>query len=454
MTEYTQEEAVFRMNEMGKAGRPFLFIIDYKRERIYVESPEEIAPSELLYDLNGFTNINHECNLRDSSHLISGEPVEWQPSYVSFEEYVHSFETVSRHIHAGNSYLVNLTCATPVYTNLSLKDIFYHSKAMYKLWMRDRFVVFSPEIFVRMRDGLIYSYPMKGTIDATLPDARRRILDDPKEAAEHATIVDLIRNDLSILASEVCVPRYRYIDELRTHNGSLLQVSSEIRGRLPEGWNGHVGEILFSLLPAGSITGAPKKKTLEIIAEAETYERGFYTGVMGYFDGQDLDSAVMIRFMEQVSPHSFVFKSGGGITSKSDVRSEYNEMKRYIDELRTHNGSLLQVSSEIRGRLPEGWNGHVGEILFSLLPAGSITGAPKKKTLEIIAEAETYERGFYTGVMGYFDGQDLDSAVMIRFMEQVSPHSFVFKSGGGITSKSDVRSEYNEMKQKVYVPIY
>ena len=330
MTEYTQEEAVFRMNEMGKAGRPFLFIIDYKRERIYVESPKEIAPSELLYDLNGFTNTNHECNLRDSSHLITGEPVEWQPSYVSFEEYAHSFETVSRHIHAGNSYLVNLTCATPVYTNLSLKDIFYHSKAMYKLWMRDRFVVFSPEIFVRTRDGLIYSYPMKGTIDATLPDARRRILDDPKEAAEHATIVDLIRNDLSIVASEVCVPRYRYIDELRTHNGSLLQVSSEIRGRLPEGWNGHVGEILFSLLPAGSITGAPKKKTLEIIAEAETYERGFYPGGRGYFDGQDLDSAVMIRFMEQVSPRSFIFKSGGGITSKSDVRSEYNEMKQKV----------------------------------------------------------------------------------------------------------------------------
>ena len=136
--------------------------------------------------------------------------------------------------------------------------------------MRDRFVVFSPEIFVRTRDGLIYSYPMKGTIDATLPDARRRILDDPKEAAEHATIVDLIRNDLSIVASEDCVTRYRYIDELRTHNGSLLQVSSEIRGRLPEGWYGHGGEILFSLLPAGSITGAPKKKNLEIIAEAET----------------------------------------------------------------------------------------------------------------------------------------------------------------------------------------
>ena len=64
MTEYTQEEAVFRMNEMGKAGRPFLFIIDYKRERIYVERPEEIAPSELLYDLNGLYPEN----------LLNGNP--------------------------------------------------------------------------------------------------------------------------------------------------------------------------------------------------------------------------------------------------------------------------------------------------------------------------------------------------------------------------------------------
>mgnify|MGYP000266168323 CR=1 FL=1 len=325
MTEYTQEEAVFRMNEMGKAGRPFLFIIDYKRERIYVESPEEIAPSELLYDLNGFTNTNHECNLRDSSHLISGEPVEWQPSYVSFEEYVHSFETVSRHIHAGNSYLVNLTCATPVYTNLSLKDIFYHSKAMYKLWMRDRFVVFSPEIFVRMRDGLIYSYPMKGTIDATLPDARRRILDDPKEAAEHATIVDLIRNDLNRVAERVDVRRFRYIDRLRVSRGEILQVSSEVTGRLTGDYYSRLGEVVFGMLPAGSISGAPKPSTLRIIARAEGERRGFYTGVFGYFDGKRLDSAVMIRYIE-VRDGRYYFRSGGGITINSECRAEYEEV--------------------------------------------------------------------------------------------------------------------------------
>ena len=87
--------------------------------------------------------------------------------------------------------------------------------------MKDRFVVFSPEIFVKIRDEHIYSFPMKGTIDATLPDARRRILDDPKEMAEHATIVDLIRNDLSMVATEVMVARYRYIDELPTHKGAV-----------------------------------------------------------------------------------------------------------------------------------------------------------------------------------------------------------------------------------------
>ena len=73
--------------------------------------------------------------------------------------------------------------------------------------------------------------------------------------------------------------------------------------------------------------------------------------------------------------------------------------------------------------------------------------------MQIIQEAETYDRGFYTGITGYSDGINLDSAVMIRFVEQEGEKMY-FKSGGGITCQSDAESEYNEMKQKVYVPIY
>lgn len=311
------------MNRLGLSGRPFIFIVDYKQEQVWVAEPDSVDPDELLYDLNGVTNVvAHQEKFTD-------EPVEWEVSPVSFDNYSRAFQTVSRHIHAGNSYLVNLTCATPVRTNLTLKEIFYSSRAPYKLWLKDRFVVFSPEIFVRIEDGFIYSYPMKGTIDASVPHAREQILADKKEEAEHATIVDLIRNDLSQVASDVTVSRYRYIDELQTNRGSLLQVSSEIRGQLTDNWKGALGTLLFRLLPAGSISGAPKKKTMEIIEEAETYQRGFYTGVTGYFDGNRLDSAVMIRFLER-QENQLLFKSGGGITSQSDLPSEYNEMKQKV----------------------------------------------------------------------------------------------------------------------------
>ncbi len=166
---------------------------------------------------------------------------------------------------------------------------------------------------------------MKGTMDAAIPGAHRLLASDPKEDAEHNTIVDLIRNDLSTVASQVRVKRFKYIEKLKTHQGELLQMSSEISGKLAADFKGNLGDILFALLPAGSICGAPKKKTLEIIKEVEAYERGFYTGVFGYFDGQNLDSAVAIRYIEK-QEDGLVFKSGGGITFKSDWEKEYNEL--------------------------------------------------------------------------------------------------------------------------------
>jgi para-aminobenzoate synthetase component I len=187
-------------------------------------------------------------------------------------------------------------------------------------------VVFSPEIFVRIKKGRISSYPMKGTIDASIENAEETIRSDEKETAEHNTIVDLIRNDLGIVGHDVKVERFRYIDRIATNRRDLLQVSSEITAQLPDNYLEHIGSILFAMLPAGSVTGAPKKKTVEIIHDAETYDRGFYTGVFGYFDGCDLDSAVMIRFIEQQQDGSLVYKSGGGITARSDAAKEYQEL--------------------------------------------------------------------------------------------------------------------------------
>lgn len=321
MKAYSKQEALLYMNYLGGKRRPFLFIINYLQDIIYIEEIGTIHPEECMFDFNGFTNIR--------SHLIEYKSVKWNIYPISFDEYSHSFRIVESNIYGGNSYLVNLTCATPVKTNLSLKEIFYRSIAKYKLWFNDEFVVFSPEIFIRISEGYIRSYPMKGTLDASLPDAYKRLMENKKEMAEHATIVDLIRNDLSIVAEDVSVTRFCYIDELRTNNGKLLQMSSEVTGRLSDDWQSHIGDILFPLLPAGSITGAPKKKTMQIIKDAEMYERGFYTGICGYFNGEVLDSAVMIRFLERRGEDYF-FKSGGGITSQSNLLSEYEEMKQKV----------------------------------------------------------------------------------------------------------------------------
>ena len=324
---YTKEQAIRQMNYLGQSCRPFIFIINYQQDASYIEAVSSVDPAEILYNLNGFTN--QPMFAENNIAFLSRKRLRWQSFPESLATYQHSFDIVQRNIFAGNSFLTNLTCRTPVETNLTLKDIYCYSKAMYKLWVRDQFTVFSPEIFIRIQQGKICSYPMKGTLDASLPSAVRQLMDDPKEAAEHATIVDLIRNDLSIVADRVSVSRYRYIDELKTNRGTIVQRSSEIQGILPDNYLENLGNIIFRLLPAGSITGAPKTKTMQIISEAETYERGFYTGVMGYFDGNNLDSAVMIRFVEQEGEKMY-FKSGGGITCQSDVESEYNEMKQKV----------------------------------------------------------------------------------------------------------------------------
>ena len=178
------------------------------------------------------------------------------------------------HIRLGNTYLLNLTFKTKIQTRLSLPEIFEHSNAPYKLLYKNQFVVFSPEAFVKIEGNTISSYPMKGTIDAGIQDAETVLLNDRKELAEHNTIVDLIRNDLSMVSKNVRVEKFRYIDKIKTHEKELLQTSSKICGDLPPDWKKHIGDILITMLPAGSISGAPKKKTVEIIKEVENYDRG------------------------------------------------------------------------------------------------------------------------------------------------------------------------------------
>lgn len=307
-----------KMNLLGAQQKPFLFVIDFEMEKPMVLALEDIDPARIRYKFQDIKNY-------DISPVHHVENFLFEKYPVGYETYQDAFSKVMSELLFGNTFLTNLTFPTKIKSNLSLLTLFNKSRARYKLYMDGKFIVFSPESFVQIKDGKISSYPMKGTIDADLPDAQNRLMSDEKEIAEHYTIVDLIRNDLSMVSDKVEVTKFRYLDLIQTTHKRLFQTSSAIEGILAADYRAFLGDIIFTLLPAGSISGAPKKKTVEIIRSAEGQKRGYYTGIMGYFDGTNVDSAVMIRYIEQKNGEIF-FRSGCGITALSDCMSEYNEM--------------------------------------------------------------------------------------------------------------------------------
>jgi len=312
---YNKEKGFDHINTLSKQGTPFLFIISFDKEKIFAQ-PLDALDNDIFYKLEEWRNYPVEkCT---KAFTFSKSPVD-------FGTYKKALDEVLEEIRSGNTYLLNLTFKTPVESNFTLKEIFTYSRAKFKLYFKDEFICFSPERFVEIRNNTIATYPMKGTIDAHLPDAEKTILADKKEMAEHVMIVDLMRNDLGIIGSNIKVEKFRYVEKIKAGEKELLQVSSKITAKLPSDWKENLGTLLGQILPAGSISGTPKKSTLTIINRVENFDRGFYTGVFGVFDGKSLRSGVMIRFIEKENGKLF-YKSGGGITIDSDAQSEYKEL--------------------------------------------------------------------------------------------------------------------------------
>ncbi len=307
-----------RLSSLVSTNTPCFFYTDFKGSQLHCFSLDELKDHDIEFSFHA------PQSKLNSPHKPLNFPL-------SHEVYAHKFNAVQEHIRAGNTYLLNLTQPTHLLTPYSLQEIYTMAYAPYKVRINNQFVSFSPEAFITIENNTINTYPMKGTIDASLPNAIETILADSKELAEHTMIVDLLRNDLGIVANNIRVETFRYITSINTGNKKLHQVSSHICGDLDSNWRDNIGNLLKALLPAGSISGTPKKKTVEIIEEIENYERGYFSGIFGHYDGENLYSAVAIRFIEN-SNGTLIYKSGGGITAESECDKEYQEMidKIYI----------------------------------------------------------------------------------------------------------------------------
>ena len=307
-----------KLNKFGFEKEPFLFVLSYNLSKFYIEKLSNL-PSTIKFELN--------FKEHQKTKTVQENKLEKIP--LSFKEYKKKFDILQNEIKEGNSYLLNLTAKTKIKTALSLENIYKNTQARFKLRFQNQnenFVCFSPERFVEIKKNKISTHPMKGTIDSSIINAQARILGDIKEMAEHTMVVDLLRNDLGIVGSKVRVDKFRYVEKINAGNKKLLQVSSKISANLQNNWHENIGDIITSILPAGSITGTPKKKTVEILNRVEDYDRSFYTGIFGVFDGINLDSSVMIRFIEANKDGQMFYKSGGGITIDSNVLNEYQEL--------------------------------------------------------------------------------------------------------------------------------
>ncbi len=312
---------VEQMDQLAAEGKPFLFILDFDLKLPIVIPLDQVEASGIRY----YLKPADPDNLQPPIEKSNTNSYKTRPIPISFESYQSGFSKAMQAIQAGDTYLLNLCFTTKVEGLSSLEKVYEQASAPYKLLLPGKFVLFSPEQFINISDGVIRTFPMKGTIDASLEDAEEILLNDIKEKEEHATVVDLLRNDLSIVADSVRVERYRFITKIHTPDKSLLQCSSEISGMLNETFLNKPGSIMHALLPAGSITGAPKKRTVELIKEIEPEPRNYFTGVFGVYDGKDLNSAVMIRMIEE-REDGFYYRSGGGLTYRSMAAQEYQEL--------------------------------------------------------------------------------------------------------------------------------
>ncbi len=260
------------------------------------------------------------------------KPITVRPNFEK-EEYKAAVDRMIRYIIEGDIYIANMTQRLDVMSDREPLAVFEHLRTHnpspfggYLDCGDHQIICASPERFLRLRNGVVETRPIKGTRKrGETPEedeALRRELElSEKDKSELLMIVDLERNDLN----RVCRPGSVEVTELFTVEtyATVFHLVSNIRGELAQGSD--VTDLLRAAFPGGSITGAPKYRAMEIIDELEHGKRGLYTGSIGYLtlDGEcDLNIVIRTALHRDGRYHLGV---GGGITSESDLEFEYEE---------------------------------------------------------------------------------------------------------------------------------
>jgi para-aminobenzoate synthetase component I len=259
-------------------------------------------------------------------------------SNMTKDYYLRAFEKIKRHIYDGNVYQINFSQRFDCQYNARPIDLFHwlnrYNPSPWSAYIDAgdfQIVSASPEMFITVKDGIISTKPIKGTrkrLEETSAEAKQintenlqQLIDSVKEKAELNMIIDLERNDLA----RICVPGTRKVTQPRTieTHPSIFHAVATVAGKLRDDVN--FCDILKAVFPGGSITGAPKIRSMQIINETEPTARGVYTGSIGYLG---LDGSVCLNIAIRtiiIKNKSAYVQTGGGIVADSQPMAEWNE---------------------------------------------------------------------------------------------------------------------------------
>lgn len=295
--------------------------------------------------------LDEVLNYQEKSYAEEENRVTNFASNFSDDQYLQTIEEIRAMILRGDFYQTNLT--RKFFGNIDKKSSVMNQKSSndeaklnqsdyFKLFtelnqaspanyssflnLKDNFVISSsPELFFSIKNNEIISRPIKGTAPRSIDSKqdlqnKENLQNSSKERAENLMIVDLVRNDLSRIckAGSVMVKNLFQVNSYKT----LHHMSSEITGEIADNFD--IVDCLQATFPAGSMTGAPKIKAMEIIAQKEKIARGVYSGAIGYFSGDEANFSVVIRTLI-CQKNKFEFQVGGAITYDSQALAELEE---------------------------------------------------------------------------------------------------------------------------------
>ena len=313
---------------------------DHVRHRILIIANARITGDEDLESLYQFARAKIDFLERELERPLSkGVPRDAKPievtSNVSRDQFESMVRTAKEYIAAGDIYQVVLSqrfetalAADPFTVYRALRHV-NPSPYMYFLRLGDRSIVgSSPEMLVRVEGHNVQTHPIAGTRprgrneeeDIRLAEELKR---NEKERSEHVMLVDLGRNDVGRVSAygTVKVPRYMALERY----SHVMHLVSVVEGKLSEDHDRL--DALVACFPAGTVSGAPKVRAMEIIAELENRRRGVYAGAVGYLDfAGNLDFCITIRTVQIEHGHAYV-QAGAGIVADSNPAAEYEETR-------------------------------------------------------------------------------------------------------------------------------